>query len=118
MLSPMLRAALAATFLATACASSRPPAARMASAQSAIRAADEVGAARSPTAALHLEYAREQYAQAEQLSRRGENDRAELILRRAEADAELSLALARETHAQADAQRVIEQARALRRENR
>jgi|GEM_PF-784754 len=77
------------------CGGTAASTARMGATQAAIRSAGEVGAEREPTAALHLQYAREQFSQAEQLSRSGEGERAERVLARAEADAELALALSR-----------------------
>lgn len=77
------------------CAGTAAPVARMASAQAAIRSAAEVGAERTPTAALYLQYAREGYVEAERLSQRGEGVRAERKLLRAQADAELAIAISR-----------------------
>jgi hypothetical protein len=82
--------------LAVACASAPDPSARMASAQSSIRAAKEVGAEHVPQAQLHAQLAQEQVTQASKLIEEGENERADFLLRRAAADAELALALARE----------------------
>lgn len=104
-------AALAALTAVSACATT-VPAERMASAQAAIRAANEVGADRTPTAALHLQYAREEFSQAQQLSARGESDRARALLARSEADAELSLALAREAGSRSDVRAAEAQATA------
>lgn len=84
-----------ASLALAACGGTAASTARMGATQAAIRSADEVGAEREPTAALHLQYAREQFSQAEQLSRSGEGARAERVLARAEADAELALALSR-----------------------
>ncbi len=94
-----------------ACAGTTASSARMGSAQAAIRAAREVGAEQNPTAALHLQYAREQFAQAETLSRDGEGERAERVLARAEADADLALALSRRTTAMAAAMQASTQVR-------
>lgn len=82
--------------LAVACASGPEPTERLASAQASIRAAKEVGAANVPQAQLHAQLAEEQVTQASKLMEDGENERAEFLLRRASADAELALALARE----------------------
>lgn len=108
----MQRVAVVALFASAACGAA-VPAARMASAQAAIRAADEVGAAQNPTAALHLQYAREEFAQAETLSRNGESERAQMVLARAEADAELALALSRSSGARADARQAVDQVRTM-----
>lgn len=106
------RVAVVSLFAAAACGAS-VPAGRMASAQAAIRAANEVGADQNPTAALHLQYAREQYQQAENLSRNGQGDRAQMVLARAEVDAELALALARSSGARAEARSAQEQIRTM-----
>lgn len=81
-----------------------------------IRAAEEAGAAQVPGAARHLELAKQQTREARELMERGEHDQAALYLQRAEADAELAAALAREAPARAEAQRAKEQAQALRRQ--
>ncbi len=92
---PILSTALLVMASAAACGSATLPAARMATAQSSIDAATAVGAAQNPTAALHLQYAQEEYAQAESLSRDGDGERAEVVLLRAEADAQLATELTR-----------------------
>lgn len=94
-----------------ACAGTQASSARMGSTQAAIRSAREVGAEQNPTAALHLQYAREQFAQAERLSREGDGERAERVLARAEADAELALALSRRNTAMAAATQASAQVR-------
>lgn len=94
-----------------ACGGAAASTARMGATQAAIRSAGEVGAEHDPTAALHLQYAREQFTQAEQLSRAGEGERAERVLARAEADAELALALSRRSAAIAAAQQATTQVR-------
>jgi hypothetical protein len=53
-----------------------------------------------PDGALHLKYARDQVAEANKLIAAGENEEAVLVLRRAESDANLALALARAEAAQ------------------
>jgi len=89
---------------AVACASAPQPTERLASTQAAVRAAQEVGAKDVPQAQLHAQLAEEQVQQANKLIGEGENERAEQILRRAQADAELAVALAREAKSQKDAQ--------------
>ena len=61
----------------------------------AVRSASEVGADHDPQATLHLKYAKDQTDDATKLIANGENQRAEMVLARARADAELSLMLAR-----------------------
>jgi len=62
----------------------------------AIRAAEEVGGAHSPEAALHLELAKEQFEHARHLTKADDRPEATRLLLRARADADLSLALTRE----------------------
>lgn len=84
-----------------ACAGTAAPASSMAAAQSSIRAANEVGAEHNPTSALYLQYAREGYARADALSRDGDGEAAQRVLLRAQSDAELAMALARQGAARA-----------------
>lgn len=90
---------------ALACAGAPQPTERLASAQAAVRAAKEVGADNVPQAQLHTKLAEEQVIQANKLIEEGENERADMVLRRATADAELAVALARQAESarQADA---------------
>jgi hypothetical protein len=97
---------LAAPLLLAACGGTTASTARIGATQAAIRSAGEVGAERDPTAALHLQYAREQFTQAEALSVNGEGPRAERVLARSAADAELALAIARRSAALASAAQV------------
>ena len=78
------------------CASAPPPTARLSDAEAAIRGAVEVDATSVPRAALHLKLAQEQVDKAKRYMQDELNDRAELALRRALADAELAIALSRE----------------------
>lgn len=96
--------AVSAIVLVSACASSPTPTARVASAEAAIRAADESGAKNTPNAALHLHYAEQQRVEAQRLMRKGDNEQAAMQFRRAEADANLALALAHEAEARHAAQ--------------
>ncbi len=92
--------------LGVACAS-EPPTERLVSSTAAIRTAEEIGAPQQPTAALHLQLAKEQTERARKLIADGDRDRAALVLARAEADANLAIALARTANEQADAQGAI-----------
>jgi len=96
------------------CASTPQPTEKLTSSEAAIRGATEVGAPQVPQAALHLQYAQEQVAQARVLMKNGDNERAGLLLMRAQADAELALALARENATKAEAQKAMDEAKALR----
>lgn len=82
--------------LGSACGSYPPPTERMTTSEAAIRAADEMGAGQVPRAALHLKLAQEQTDSARKLMEDGYNERAELTLKRAQADGELALAIAKE----------------------
>lgn len=80
-----------------ACAPSyAAPVQRMADAQAAYRAAKEAGAEKDPQALLHLKLAEEQFAKAKILVEQEENRRADFLLIRSKADAELALAMAQE----------------------
>lgn len=99
---------LTAMFLA-ACGGTYPvPAQQLADTRSAQRSAEEVGAESDPTAQLHLQLAREQMDKANALMKEDENRRAELMLIRAKADAELALALAHEQRSKLAAQQAAE----------
>jgi hypothetical protein len=78
------------------CASAPPPSERLTTAESAIRGALEVEASAVPRAALHLKLAQEQVDKAKRYIEEGSNERADLALRRAQADAELAIALSKE----------------------
>ena len=96
----------------TACGGYAAPNEHMAQSQAAARAAMEVGAKDSPEASLHLKLAQEEIAQAQKLMADGDNKRADYVLTRAKADAELAVALARESSAQQEAQRLVDQLKA------
>jgi hypothetical protein len=93
---------------AAACGGGAPPSERLVNAEAAIRGAVEINAnASPPRAALHLQLAQEQVDKAKRYIADGLNQRAELALRQAQADAELAIALARheEMKKRADAAR-------------
>ena len=100
------------------CGGAAPPTEKVASTEAAIRGAQEVGAPAVPQAALHLKLAQEQLDKAKALMQDGDNKRAESMLLRAQADAELSLSLARESNTRAEAQTTMDQVRALRDKNK
>lgn len=93
-ISVFASAVVSAAFLVGGCASA-PPTQRIEASTSAIRAAQELGAERVPTAALHLQLAKEQSEHAKKLIEDGKHEEATLLLMRAEADADLAVALAR-----------------------
>ena len=80
----------------SACGGGAPPSERLVSAEAAIRGATEINAnVAPPRAALHLQLAQEQVDKAKRYIADDQNQRAELALRQAQADAELAIALAR-----------------------
>ena len=87
------------------CASSSLPPAKVADTQSSISAATAVGADQNPQAALHLKMARDQLSQARALIEDGKNSEAQLVLERANADAEVALMITREAQADANARK-------------
>lgn len=99
---------LVAPLFAIGCGGAPPPTARMASSEAAIRAAREVGAQSDPKAAFHLKLAQEERDKAEAAMKDGKNEEAEGLLMRAEADAELALALARSAQMKAEAQKAVD----------
>ncbi|MBX3187034.1 MAG: DUF4398 domain-containing protein [Labilithrix sp.] len=92
-----------------ACASSPIPADKLSRSEGAVRGAEELGAEQDPTAALHLKLAREQLAIGKKLIEGGDNARAEGVLLRAEADAEVAMNMARASKAKVDAIQTIQE---------
>jgi outer membrane murein-binding lipoprotein Lpp len=85
---------------------------------SGIRAAEEAGAAKVPQASLHLQLAREELDAAKSLAAKGDKEKANSMLMRAEADAELAVALSRKDAEKLEAMEAVERARQLRNDNR
>ena len=85
----------------------------MASSEGAIRGAQEAGAQNVPAATLYLKLAEEEREKALALVKDDKNHRAEYMLARSEADAELAVALARAARAQAEAAKAAEQVQDL-----
>jgi hypothetical protein len=94
---------------AAGCASFPPPNEKLVSAEAAVRGAREVGAPSVPQASLQLRLSEEQIAKAKALIADGDNERADLMLQRAQADAELALTLAREDQTRKEAQQLSAQ---------
>lgn len=82
--------------LAVGCASHPAPTDQVASSIAAVRGAEEAGARDVPEAALHMKLAEEQIERAKKLMKDEDNLEAEELAVRANQDAELALALARE----------------------
>lgn len=112
----MMRAtliALAATS-ALACSSYPAPTQRMATASLATRSAEAVGANSDPRARQHLKLAKAQIEEARREMNSGDNKRAEFLLVRAKADADLALAQTRESALQSEARAASDRVAALR----
>jgi len=108
---------IATVAVLSACAS-QPPTRELEASSAAIRAAEEVGATKQPTAALHLQLAKEQTQRAKKMIADGDKDSAERMLLRAEADANLAVALARTEQEQADARGAIDKVNELKGSNK
>lgn len=102
--------------IVSGCASSPPM--RTEASTSGIRAAEEVGAAKVPKAALHLQLAKEELERARKLAADGEREQGASMLLRAQADAELALALSRENSERAEANAAVESVRKLQQDNK
>jgi hypothetical protein len=100
---------MAAPIALGACgASFPPPAQRLADAESAQRSARELGATRLPQAQLSLKLADDQIGLAKKAMADGDNERADSLLIRAKADAELAIARSREKGAAVATQEAVE----------
>ncbi len=110
----MVAASTAAIIGVVGCASTPVPNARIASSEGAIRAAQETGSRNIPQAALHLKLAEEQLQSAKALIRDNDNKRAEYVLMRAQADAELAIELSHAAASNAKAGAAVDAARAVR----
>ena len=98
--------------LTSACATTQLASGRLERTEASIRAAEEVGALAVPDARLHLQLAKDQTAQARKLADDGDK-RAGVMLTRAQADADLAVALAREATAHNEAARATEDLKAV-----
>jgi hypothetical protein len=105
--------AVAILFGAACASTTTTPSAKAESSSAAIRAAEEVGATHNPEAALHLQLAKEQFENARLLTEKKDKPRADRLLLRAQADAELSLALARSEADKAEARGAIDKVKSL-----
>jgi Domain of unknown function (DUF4398) len=100
---------LSLVVVASACAGTYPvPTQRLADAQSASRSAVELGADKNPDAQLYAKLSDEQIVKANAVMKDGDNRRADMMLVRAKADAELALALAKEAKAKNEVQKASE----------
>ena len=85
---------------------------------SAIRAAEESGASKVPSASLYLQLAKEELENAKGLATKGEKEQAESMLLRAQADGELAVALSRGDADKTEATQALERVRQLRQDNK
>jgi regulator of protease activity HflC (stomatin/prohibitin superfamily) len=108
--------AAATAAIAVGCAST--PALRTEASTSGIRAAEEVGAAKVPQASLHLQLAKEELENAKALAAKNYKQMAVSMLSRAEADAELAVALSREDAEKAEAIAAVDRVRQLKQDNK
>lgn len=83
----------------------------------AIRSAEDLGAANVPLASLHLQLAKEELEAANELNKQGDTEEAKSLLLRAEADAELAVALSRADSDRTDAEAAMARVRQLQAEN-
>ncbi len=84
---------------------------------SAIRAAEEVGASNVPSASLYLQLAKEELVNAKGLAEKGDKEKAESMLLRAQVDGELAVALSRSDADKKESAQAIERVRQLRQDN-
>jgi hypothetical protein len=104
-------------FLSGACATARTaPSERMESSSAAILAAENGGAAHSVDADVYLRLAKDEYAYSQRLPNPNDKDHVDRLLRRAQVDAELSLALAHGEDQKAAAQAAIDKVTKFNRE--
>jgi hypothetical protein len=95
------------------CATAPLTSERLPATEAPIRAAEELGAPRVPQAALELRLAQDEVQQAKLFLKDGNKQRADMMLLRAQADAELAVALAKEAPLQAEAKNVAEQVKTM-----
>ncbi|MEQ9500247.1 MAG: DUF4398 domain-containing protein [Deltaproteobacteria bacterium] len=108
--------AAATVLLGAACASTSAPKQLKVDTAATIRSAEALDAGEQPEAALHLELARRGYDDAEKLMEDGDHAAATKQLERAEADAELAVALAKANTARTEATRELDRVRELKEE--
>lgn len=84
---------------------------------SSIRAAEEVGAADIPSASLYLQLAKEELEKSKMHEANGEKEQSESMLLRAQADAELAVALSRSYNDNNKASKALERVKTLQQDN-
>lgn len=109
---------LALSLVAAGCGGATLNRARVAEAQSSVVAAEAVGANDQPRAALHLQLARDEIAEAERRAADGDGESAELLLERARVDAELAMQLAKTEREQEKAREAWQKIQDLKQDER
>jgi len=115
----MLAGSILLTAMIAGCGSS--PVLNKEASTSAISTAEESGASKVPSASLYLQLAKEGLENAKKLSARddkNDKERAESMLLRAQADAELAAALSRGDADKKEATEAIERVQQLRKDNK
>lgn len=107
---------VSSALLLAACGGAAIPQEQLTSSKSTISVAQAEGATNEPQAALHLKLAQEQVAKAEALIKDGDNREAAHLIERAQADADLAVALAKEAKAKQQATETLEQLERLKKE--
>jgi hypothetical protein len=95
------------------CANVPIPNEELAQSESALRSAQEIGAAQIPQAALELKLSQDELVKAREFIKDDHNEDARQTLLRSRADAELALALTRQGKAAHDAQGAQDELRAV-----
>ncbi len=111
-------ALLAVGASAMACGGAQLNQARVSEVQASVSAAEAVGANDQPKAALHLQLAKDEMAEARRLAEKGDEENAALVLERARADAELAMQLARTEQEQEKARQAWQKIQDLKKEQR
>ena len=106
---------MGAVCVLVACGSA-PPTDHMTQTIAAIRAAEVAGAREEPKANLHLKLAEEQLDKAKQAVENDENEAAERLLLRSDADAELALSIARYASEKNKAEDAVQDSQEIKRE--
>jgi hypothetical protein len=111
-------ALLALSSAAFACGGAQLNQTRVSEVQSSVSAAEAVGANDQPKAALHLQLAKDEMAEARRLAEKGDGDNAALVLERARVDAELAMQLARTEQEQEKARQAWQKIQDLKKDQR
>jgi uncharacterized protein YqfA (UPF0365 family) len=96
------------------CVGSPVPNDKVASSEAAVQRARTSGAGEAPQAGLYLDLAQNELDRGKALIRSGDNDEANAVLQRAEVDADLAVAMARENQTRTAAEQTKARAEALR----